>query len=65
MKNYIEKPRSKKLNPSIIKVMAMIVNAKNIDQLYVAGDWIGNFAQSEHDILAGKFDEIKATLEAA
>lgn len=48
------------------QLMAMLTNAENIDQLYVAGDWIGDIADpEERSILSGKFDEMKTTLEAA
>jgi len=48
------------------QVMAMLTNAKNIDQLYVAGDWVGDVSDpEERSILSGKFDELKSILEAA
>lgn len=48
------------------QVMAMLIDAKNIDQLYVAGDWLGEVADAdERSILAAKFDEIKDAMEAA
>lgn len=48
------------------EVMTMLNAAKNIDALYVAGDWVGDVADpEERKILAGKFDELKAVLEAA
>lgn len=48
------------------EVMAMLASSKNIDQLYVSGDWIGEVVDSdERSILSAKFDEIKATMEEA
>lgn len=47
------------------QVMQMLVGSTDIDQLYAVGEYIANFSQDEQAILGGKFDEIKATLEAA
>lgn len=46
------------------EVMGMLLNSKNLDQLYVAGDWIGDLEDpAEQKIAADKFDEIKFTME--
>lgn len=46
------------------QIMAMICEAKNMDALFVAGDWINSIQNpDEAAILNAKFDEIKATLE--
>jgi hypothetical protein len=48
------------------QVMAGLVAAQNIDALYVAGEFIGDIADMEEsNILAGKFDELKAELEGS
>ena len=48
------------------QVMEMLVAAQNIDQLYVAGDWIVTVPdEQERDMLAAKFDEMKGELEGA
>lgn len=47
-------------------IMAMICAAQNIDQLYVAGEWIHTITdQEDQNVLAAKFDEMKAELEPA
>jgi hypothetical protein len=44
--------------------MTMLCAAQNIDQLYVAGEWISTITDpDESNTLAAKFDEIKAELE--
>jgi hypothetical protein len=53
--------------PAITKtfeeVMQALTDAKNIDQLYVAGEWISTIADiEEQNVLAGKFDELKIDL---
>lgn len=65
-------PKTKAANPAqqppktFDQVMAMLVNAKTIDQLYIAGDWLEDIADpDERGILSGKFEEMKTTLEAA
>ena len=46
------------------EVMAMLCKAKNLDQLYVAGDWVNSIDDADGAaILNAKFDEIKAKLE--
>jgi len=46
------------------EVMAMICDAKNIDALFVAADWINAINDpAEVEILNSKYDEIKAKLE--
>lgn len=48
------------------QVMTMLVSAKNIDALFVAGDWVGELEDpEERAILAAKFDELKSTMEQA
>lgn len=48
------------------QVMSMLVNAKTLDQLHIAGDWMEDIADpEERGILSGKFEELKTTLEAA
>jgi phage recombination protein Bet len=47
------------------EVMTMLFKSKNIDQLYVAGDWIGDVNDpEERRILGAKFDEIKNSMES-
>lgn len=46
------------------EIMAMICEAKNIDALFVAGDWINTITDPDQAaLLNGKFDEIKGKLE--
>lgn len=46
------------------EVMAMICDAKNIDALFVAADWINAITDpAEVEILNAKYEEIKAKLE--
>lgn len=46
------------------EVMAMLCAATTIDQLYVAGEWVSTVEDmGEQNILAAKFDELKAELE--
>lgn len=48
------------------EVMQMLTGAQNIDQLYVAGEWIHTIEDlEEQNALASKFDEMKAELEPA
>ena len=48
------------------EVMTMITTATSIDQLYVAGDWVSAIDNlEEQNILAAKFDEMKAELAAS
>jgi len=49
---------------SFDEIMAMLCAAKNLDQLYVAGDWVNSITDADaQGILNAKFDEIKAKLE--
>ena len=49
---------------SFDEVMTMLCGAKNIDQLYIAGDWIGTVDDfDQQNMLSAKFEEIKAKLE--
>lgn len=48
----------------LAEVMRMLADAKNIDALYVAGDWIGDLDDpEERKLAAAKFEEIKFVLE--
>lgn len=45
------------------EIMAMLCEAKNIDALFVAGDWINTITDPDQAaILNGKFDEMKSKL---
>jgi phage recombination protein Bet len=47
------------------EVMTMLTSSKNVDQLYVAGDWIGDVEDGEERrILGAKFDELKNSMES-
>jgi len=49
---------------SLAEVMKMLVDAKTIDALYVAGDWVGDLDDpEERKLAAAKFEEIKFVLE--
>ena len=49
---------------SFDEVMSMLCSAKNIDQLYIAGDWVNAIDDAESQaILNAKFEEIKDKLE--
>lgn len=49
---------------SFDEIMAMLCAAKNLDQLYVAGDWVNSITDADaQGMLNAKFDEIKAKLE--
>lgn len=48
------------------EIMQALTAAQNIDQLFVAGEWISTMENmEEQNILAAKFDELKAELEPA
>lgn len=48
------------------EVMTMLCEASSIDQLYVAGEWVGEIEDAdERGILSAKFEEVKTALEAA
>lgn len=48
------------------EIMQALTAAQNIDQLFVAGEWISTVEDMEEsNILAAKFDELKAQLETA
>jgi hypothetical protein len=49
---------------TLAEVMKMLTEAKNLDALYVAGDWIGDMPDADDRKLAtSKFEEIKFVLE--
>jgi hypothetical protein len=49
---------------TLAEVMAMLVAAKSLDALSVAGDWIGDLNDpTERKVAAEKFDELKFVLE--
>lgn len=49
---------------TLAEVMKMLVDAKTIDALYVAGDWVGDLDDpEERKLAAAKFEEIKFVLE--
>ncbi len=49
---------------TLAEVMKMLTDSKNIDALYVSGDWIGDLDDpAERKLAADKFEEIKFTLE--
>lgn len=51
---------------SFDEVMAMLCAAKNLDQLYVGGDWIGSIDDfDQQEILNAKFSEMSAKLGGA
>ena len=57
---------AKRVLKTFEQVMAALVAAQSIDALYVAGEFIGDIADmNESNILAGKFDELKAEMEGA
>lgn len=62
-----EQPATNKAQPArktLAEVMTMLVNATNLDALYVAGDWVGDLDDPEERKLASaKFDERKFQLE--
>lgn len=71
IKSIVTKPDAMTIKagfaPAITKtfeeVMQALTDAKNIDQLYVAGEWITSIADiEEQNVLAGKFDELKIDL---
>lgn len=46
------------------EVMALLCAAQNLDALYVAGEWISTVEDlNDQNVLASKFDELKAELE--
>lgn len=48
------------------EIMQALTAAQNIDQLFVAGEWISTMENmEEQNILAAKFDELKAEMEPA
>jgi len=54
----------KSVRKTLSEVMAMLVAAKKLDALYVAGDWIGDLDDpEERKVAADKFDELKFVLE--
>lgn len=57
-------PAATKTAKGFDEVMAMLCAATTIDQLYVAGEWVSTVEDmGEQNILAAKFDELKAELE--
>jgi hypothetical protein len=57
---------SKPAAKTFAEIMQALTSAQNIDQLYVAGEWVSTVEDmEEQNILAAKFDEIKAELEPA
>jgi len=56
------KPKSVRKN--LAEVMAMLTAAKNLDALYVGGDWVGDLDNpDERKVAADKFDELKFVFE--
>lgn len=48
------------------EILSMLCAAQNIDALYVAGEWIHTIEDlNDQNVLAAKFDEMKAELEPA
>lgn len=57
-------PATQAAHKTLEQVMKMLNDAQNIDQLYVAGDWVGDLADpEERKLAAAKFDERKFVLE--
>jgi len=57
---------SKPAAKTFAEIMQALTSAQNIDQLYAAGEWVSTVEDmEEQNILAAKFDEIKAELEPA
>lgn len=59
-------PAQPEARKTLSEVMAMLTSADNLDQLYVAGDLVGELADdAERKQAADKFDEIKFMMEMA
>lgn len=54
----------KSVHKTLAEVMAMLMAAKSLDALYVAGDWVGDLDDpAERKVASDKFEEIKFQLE--
>lgn len=59
-------PAAEPAKKTFDEIMQALTAAQNIDQLFVAGEWISTVEDMEEsNILAAKFDELKAELEPA
>ena len=60
----LQTPAPQPARKTLDEVMGMLMAAKNLDALYVAGDWVGDLKDpAEQKIAADKFDEIKFQME--
>ena len=60
----LQTPEPQPARKTLDEVMGMLMAAKNLDALYVAGDWVGDLKDpAEQKIAADKFDEIKFQME--
>lgn len=60
----LQTPAPQPARKTLDEVMGMLMAAKNLDALYVAGDWVGDLKDpAEQKIAADKFDEIKFKME--
>lgn len=60
----LQTPEPQPARKTLDEVMGMLMAAKNLDALYVAGDWVGDLKDpAEQKIAADKFDEIKFKME--